>query len=50
MVVFITCKNEKDRIENVGVRVFTTLYINFSDAYNSGVGGGILPKFQSKLS
>ena len=28
--------------------MFTTLYINLSDARadNSGVGGGILPKFQ----
>ena len=25
-------KNEKDPIENVGARVFTTLYIKFSDA------------------
>ena len=32
MVVLITCKNEEDPIENVGARVFTTLYINFSDA------------------
>ena len=33
MVVLITCKNEEDPIENVGARVFTTLYmyINFSD-------------------
>ena len=27
-----TCKNEEDPIENEGARVFTTLYINFSDA------------------
>ena len=32
MVVRITCKNEEDPIENVGSRVFTTLYIDFSDA------------------
>ena len=32
MVVLVTCKNEEDPIENVGPRVFTTLYINFSDA------------------
>ena len=32
MVVLVTCKNEEDLIENVGARVFTTLYINFSDA------------------
>ena len=31
MVVLVTCKNEEDLIENVGARVFTTLYINFSD-------------------
>ena len=32
MVVLVTCKNEEDPLENVGYRVFTTLYINFSDA------------------
>ena len=32
MVVLVNCKNEEDPIENVGARVFTTLYINFSDA------------------
>ena len=31
LVFLVTCKNEKDPIENVGARVFTTLYINFSD-------------------
>ena len=32
MVVLVTCKNEEDPIKNVVARVFTTLYINFSDA------------------
>ena len=32
MVVLLTCKNEEDPIKNRGARVFTTLYINFSDA------------------
>ena len=32
MVVPVTRKNEEDPLENVGARVFTTLYINFSDA------------------
>ena len=31
MVVLVTCKNEEDPIENVYARVFTTLYINFTD-------------------
>ena len=31
MVVLLTCKNEEDSIQNRGPRVFTTLYINFSD-------------------
>ena len=31
MVVLLTCKN-KDPIKNEGARVFTTLYIDFSDA------------------
>ena len=30
MVVLVTCNNE-DPIKNEGARVFTTLYINFSD-------------------
>ena len=32
MVVPLTCKNEDDPIKIRGARVFTTLYINFSDA------------------
>ena len=32
MVVLIACKNEQDPIKNEGARVFTTLYINFSEA------------------
>ena len=31
MVVLLTCKNEVEPIKNRGARVFTTLYINFSD-------------------
>ena len=30
--VLITCKYEEDPIKNRGARVFTTLYLNFSDA------------------
>ena len=32
MVVLLTCKNEEDPIKHRSARVFTTLYINFSDA------------------
>ena len=32
MVVLVTCQNEEDLIKKVGARVFTTLYINVSDA------------------
>ena len=32
MVVLLTCKNKSDPIKNEGARVFTTLYIDFSDA------------------
>ena len=32
MNVLDTCKYEEDRIKNRGARVFTTLYVNFSDA------------------
>ena len=31
IVILLTCKNEDDPIKNKGARVFTTLYINFSD-------------------
>ena len=31
MVVLVTCKSEEDSIKNEGARVFTTLYIHFSD-------------------
>ena len=49
MVVLVTCKNEEDPIKNEGARVFTTLYIDFSDAQRadkSRVSGGIWPKFE----
>ena len=32
MDVLVTCQFEEDLIKNRGARVFTTLYINFSDA------------------
>ena len=32
MDVLVTCEYEEDPIKNRGARVFTTLYINFSDA------------------
>ena len=32
MDALVTCKYEEDPIKNEGARVFTTLYINFSDA------------------
>ena len=32
MVVLLICKNEEHPIKTEGARVFTTLYINFSDA------------------
>ena len=32
MDILITCQYEEDLIKNRGARVFTTLYINFSDA------------------
>ena len=48
MDILVTCKYEEDLIKNRGARVFTTLYINFSDAQGqiTRVGGGIWPKFQ----
>ena len=32
MLVLVTCKNEEDPIKNEGLRVFTTLCINVSEA------------------
>ena len=32
IIVLVTCKNEDDSIKNEGARVFTTVYIDFSDA------------------
>ena len=32
MVALVTCKNEGDPVKNERARVFTTLYINVSDA------------------
>ena len=32
MVYLVTCKNKEDSIKNEGAKVFTTLYINFSNA------------------
>ena len=43
--MFVICKNQEHPIENEGARVFTTLYLNFSDA-NSVVNGGISQKFK----
>ena len=31
-VVLLTCKNEEDLINNEGARMFTILYIDFSDS------------------
>ena len=39
MVVLVTCKNEKDPIKNEGVKVVTTLLVNFQD-----VQGQLTPK------
>ena len=49
MNVLVTYQYEKDPIKNRGARVLTTLYIIFfrrARADNSGVGGGIWPKFE----
>ena len=49
MNVLITCQYEEDPIKKRGARVFTALCIVFfrrARADNSGVGGGIWPKFE----
>ena len=49
MDVLVICKYEENPIKNEGARVLATLYSNFfrrARADNSGVGGGIWPKFK----
>ena len=49
MVVLLTCKNIEDPIKNRGARVFIIFLHQFfrrARADNSGVGGGIWPKFE----
>ena len=49
MDVLVTYKNEKYPIKNECARVFKTVYLIFvrrAKADNSGVGGGIWPKFE----
>ena len=48
MHVLDTCKNEDDPIKNVGARVHNIIQLFFRCARtdNSGVGGGIWPKFE----
>ena len=49
MDVLVTCKYYEDPIKNEGVRVDTTNIQQFfrrARADNSGVGGGIWPKFE----
>ena len=42
MVVLVTCKKEEDPIKNEGASVFTTLYINFSDAQGQVTLGSVV--------
>ena len=47
MDVLVTRQCEVDSIKNRGTRVFTTLYINFSDSQGQvTLDGGIWPKFE----
>ena len=49
MDILVTYQYNEYPIKNRGARVFTTLYINFSDVQGqikSGIGGGIWPKFE----
>ena len=49
MVLLITCKNEEDLFKNEGVKSVHNIIHQFfrcSRAVNSGVSGGILPKFK----
>ena len=54
MVVLVTCKNEEDPFKTEGASVFTTLYINFSDAQGQITLGLVvvsgLNLYSSKLS
>ena len=44
MVVLVSCKNKEDPIKNEDARVLTIFRRSRAD--NSGVGGGIWPKFE----
>ena len=48
MNVLVTCKYEEELIKNRGARVFTTLYVNFSDAQGQITLESVanLPKFE----
>ena len=50
MNVLVTCKYEEDPIKNRGARVFTTLFVNFSDVQGQitlkSQCGGIWPKIE----
>ena len=49
MVVLLTCENKEDPIKNEGARVFTTLYINFSDAQGQIIPESVLKWYLAEI-
>ena len=50
MGLFVACKNKEDPIKNEGVRVVTTLFINFSDAQGQLTPKSVMESCQNSNS
>ena len=50
MAVLITCKNEEDPIKNGEARVFSTLYIDFSDVQGQLTPYSVVESSQNSIS
>ena len=50
MGVLVTCKNEEDPIKNEGARVFTTLFIDFSNAQGQLTPKSVMESYQNSYS
>ena len=50
MVVLLICKNQEDSIKNEGAIVFTTLYIDFSDAQEQLTPLSVVGSFRNSNS
>ena len=50
MDLLVACKNEEDPIKNEGARVFTTLFINFSDAQGQLTPKSVMESYRNSNS